>query len=199
MSESLSKVCVLLRRRGHPDLASMLNGASLEFEWADEHPDSREALAIIRAPIDHFDQLEGLPVEAYKTIVDAVADVYPPRDINNMAIAEVRFLLDPSSLQEERDPQTQLVEQLDGLRNLMISVATGGPRINEVNARYRELNERVDGALRELGIQNPNPYSDLWAWYGKWSSGDLPSWQSRRDYIRGLFVSRRAIMTHLEG
>ena len=31
------------------------------------------------------------------------------------------------------------------------------------------------------------PYDDLWAWYGKWSSDDLPSYQSRREYISGLF------------
>jgi len=42
--------------------------------------------------------------------------------------------------------------------------------------------------LETLGLTNPIPYTDLWAWYGKWSSGDLPTYQSRREYIRGLFA-----------
>jgi hypothetical protein len=30
------------------------------------------------------------------------------------------------------------------------------------------------------------PYDDLWRWYGKWSSGDPPSYQSRRECISDL-------------
>jgi len=187
MTESLSKVCALLRRRDQGRLASLLNGASIKFAWADECLDSVQALAIIRAPVDHFDQLRGLPPEEYREILDAVRDVYPPHDINNMDICKVEFLLDTSSLDEELDPRTKLLEQLDSLRDLMISVATGGHRIDEVNLRYRDLYQRIDASLRKLRIKNPNPYTDLWDWYGKWSSGDLPSYQSRREYIRDLF------------
>src|SRR4030095_13346134 len=31
------------------------------------------------------------------------------------------------------------------------------------------------------------PYPDLWAWYGKWSSGELPTYRSRREYLVQLF------------
>lgn len=41
--------------------------------------------------------------------------------------------------------------------------------------------------LYGLGINDPNPYADLWAWYGKWSSGDLPTYQSRRNYISQMY------------
>src|SRR5262249_8276373 len=41
--------------------------------------------------------------------------------------------------------------------------------------------------LRRRHIQNPLPYRDLWDWYGRWSSGDMPSWQSRRQFVNGLF------------
>lgn len=45
------------------------------------------------------------------------------------------------------------------------------------------------------GIKDPNPHSDLWAWYGKWSSGDLPSYQSRRKYITDLY---QPLIDHLD-
>ena len=75
---------------------------------------------------------------------------------------------------------------LDYVRNTMVAVSTGGPRINEVNTEYQLRYSRLTTQLQVLGLQNPLPYRDLWGWYGKWSSGDLPTYQSRREYIRGL-------------
>ena len=77
--------------------------------------------------------------------------------------------------------------QLDHLRNVMISVSTGGPMIKDVNEEYKEAYARLTEQLENLGLTNPIPYTDLWAWYGKWSSGDFPTYQSRREYIRNLF------------
>lgn len=68
----------------------------------------------------------------------------------------------------------------------MIAVATGGPRIDSVNQQYIERRDLIRAGLKDRRINDPNPYIDLWAWYGKWSSGDLPTYQSRRTYINGL-------------
>jgi len=81
----------------------------------------------------------------------------------------------------------ELLEEVQAQRNLMITVATGGPDIQTVNAEYQHRRSRIQAALAERGIRYPNPYADLWEWYGKWSSGDLPSYQSRRQYIADLF------------
>ena len=80
-----------------------------------------------------------------------------------------------------------LLQQADRLRGIMIAVSTGGPRIDDVNAGYKKGYLQLTEQLMARGLPNPIPYSDLWDWYGKWSSGDLPTYQSRRDYIRGLF------------
>jgi len=69
----------------------------------------------------------------------------------------------------------------------MIAVSTGGPRIQDKDQEYRERRLRIKATLLRKQIDDPNPYSDLWAWYGKWSSGDLPTYQSRRQYIGGLY------------
>lgn len=81
----------------------------------------------------------------------------------------------------------ELIEAIEAQRNLMIAVATGGPRIQLVNAQYSERRLGIRAELDERGLQDPNPYQDLWAWYGKWSSGDLPSYQSRRTYLSELY------------
>ena len=47
-----------------------------------------------------------------------------------------------------------------------------------------------------MGKDNPNPIDDHCTWYGRWSSGDLPSYQSRREYIRQLY---RPLLEDLAG
>jgi len=87
-----------------------------------------------------------------------------------------------------REGRAQLIAEIEAQRNLMTAVATGGPRIDSANGEYKERQQRIQDALSELGLRDPNPYSDLWSWYGKWSSGDLPTYQSRRQYIRDLYA-----------
>jgi hypothetical protein len=46
----------------------------------------------------------------------------------------------------------------------------------------------VDWELRARNIENPAPYRSLWDWYGRWKQGDLPTYQSRREYVDELFA-----------
>jgi hypothetical protein len=82
----------------------------------------------------------------------------------------------------------ELIRLLERIRDLMVAVSTGGPRIQSVNPEFREAYVTADFELQQRGISNPIPFSDLWEWYGRWSSGDLPSWQSRRDFLSELFT-----------
>ena len=79
------------------------------------------------------------------------------------------------------------VKEIEAQKNLMIAVATGGPRIQEKNDEYQERRLRIKSELSKLKIDDPNEFFDLWAWYGKWSSGDLPTYQSRREFISDLY------------
>jgi len=80
----------------------------------------------------------------------------------------------------------ELVAALEEMRNLMIAVSTGGPRINEVDGRYQQMFAAVSQDLAQRGLKNPIPYRNLWDWYGRWSSGDLPTYQSRREFLGQL-------------
>lgn len=88
-----------------------------------------------------------------------------------------------------------LIHQLNYLKNTMTSVATGGQRIQDVNAEYQRAYIQTSAELRALGIRNENVYSDLWEWYGKWSA-DMPTYQQRRAYVVDLF---RDMIAQVEG
>ena len=82
----------------------------------------------------------------------------------------------------------ELIAGLEFLRNTMISVATGGSRIEEVNDRYQRMYATVAADLSRRGLTNTITYGTLWDWYGRWSSGDLPTYQSRRVFVSELFT-----------
>ncbi len=69
----------------------------------------------------------------------------------------------------------------------MVAVSTGGPRIESINPEYRRAYTSAEVELQRRSISNTIPFSDLWDWYGRWNSGDLPSWESRRIYLADLF------------
>src|SRR5919198_5207078 len=74
----------------------------------------------------------------------------------------------------------------------MVAVATGGPRIDDVNAQYTREYKALAAVLERLGIKNPNGHADLWTWYGKWSSdANLGSWASRRAFIADMYAPVR--------
>ena len=81
----------------------------------------------------------------------------------------------------------ELIAEIEAQRSLMIAVATGGPRIQQVNEQYIERRHRIAGELQRHGLEDPNPHGDLWAWYGRWSAGDLPSWAFRRAHLSEIY------------
>jgi hypothetical protein len=83
----------------------------------------------------------------------------------------------------------ELIAEIEKQKILMISVATGGPRIEEKNQAYKNRRVQLKLFYKARGLPDPNPYDDLWSWYGKWSSGDLPTYQSRRTYISEMYKS----------
>lgn len=81
----------------------------------------------------------------------------------------------------------QLKADIEAVKDLMIAVSTGGPRIQEVDARYKSINGSVHQRCKQLNIKYNNNFVGLWDWYGKWSS-ELPTYQSRRLFINELFA-----------
>jgi len=81
----------------------------------------------------------------------------------------------------------QVAQKIEMQKNLMIAVATGGPRLKDVNEEYEKRRIQIREQLQLIGTEDLNPFPDLWTWYGKWSDGSLPSYQSRRRYVTELY------------
>jgi hypothetical protein len=77
----------------------------------------------------------------------------------------------------------ELIQTIVKAKYLMVAVSTGKILIDEINAEYQAAYQQVDTELRVRGLENPNPDSNLLEWYGKWSRGDLPAYQSRRRFL----------------
>jgi hypothetical protein len=92
----------------------------------------------------------------------------------------------PSS-PEEPDPDAStlagLLGLLDAQQSLIISVGTGGPPIDSVNAKYERRRRVLDAALSRMGIDPPFPWDSLWDWYGFYSA-NLGTYAERRVNVR---------------
>jgi len=54
------------------------------------------------------------------------------------------------------------IQEIELQKALMISVSTGGQRIQQVNDEYKERRIKISSILDEIGVEDPNPFADLW-------------------------------------
>ena len=80
-----------------------------------------------------------------------------------------------------------LIRRVQTLRTMLVDVGTGIKRVQDVEAEYTQLRGGAAQKLRELGIPDVNGFFSLWDWYKYWKENGLASYQSRRDYINGLY------------
>lgn len=167
-----------------------------------------ENFDVVDSWMDGNRQLDGLLIEvscprsAYEIITDqshpltksiekAIAAVLPSGAY--LKLLRARAVSSKASMPQKMPAQIpkheikQLAEAVETQKNLMTAVATGGPRIKDVNREYEERRLQIRERLQVIGVEDPNPFPDLWTWYGKWSDGSLPSYQSRRRYIIDLY------------
>ncbi len=90
-----------------------------------------------------------------------------------------------SSLAGIADKQAVL-ESIERIEGKLISVATHAQRIDDVNDNYKKEYEQLSGWLSKIGLIDPNPFGDLWQWYGYWKQ-NLDDYASRKQYIIELY------------
>jgi len=145
---------------------------------------SRDALP------DPIDEDSGIPVSIVRELVQAgYLTAIDASSFDGIVYLDMHITIPGRDYllrlqQREADaPEKELIADIERLRGMLISVSTGGPRIDDINESYHELYTKIDAQLINRGITNNIPFPDLWDWYGRWRSGDLPSYQSRRQFI----------------
>jgi hypothetical protein len=134
--------------------------------------------AVVRAPSPIGEALKKLPLPDRKRIAEAIASHYPDRAAPDDIHVEFRNGVFAQGT-------AALLAELLIHREMMISVATGGDRIQDVDDYYRAREGRIKRTLPE-GAEYENPHGDLWAWYQHWSTS-LQKYHERRQYVRRLF------------
>lgn len=182
MANATDNVCGFLESLERHDLSMLMRQceASVEqFETAlDWLTDLEEEAIVVRAPVPIAEALASLPPQDRKRIAEAVAS--GQRVSKQHEDIRVETTTGP-----EASGAVALLSELLIHRDMMVSVATGGPRIQDVDDYYRAREARIRRSL-PAGIAYQNPHPDLWAWYHHWSA-NLPQYKDRRFYVRQLF------------
>jgi hypothetical protein len=167
-------------RRG--DLSALLLHARIEY-GQDSSSYGRFAAVIVRAPQPFAEALSVLPQHDQKRIAEAVlsrnSDLRAPNEIT------VRQTGEPM------EGSVTLLPELLVHREMMISVATGGQRIQEVDDYYGARQARLVEGCAAVGIKYENPHDSLWDWYHFWNEQGW-GYAGRRDYVRKLFAGSLA-------
>ena len=79
----------------------------------------------------------------------------------------IRRYIDWSLLAGEADKK-MVIDMVNRQKEALISVATGGPLIKDVNPDYKQEYIKVKHLLSKLGLEYPNEFSDLWLWRDFW-------------------------------
>ncbi|MCC5822342.1 MAG: hypothetical protein LAT64_06375 [Phycisphaerales bacterium] len=178
-SKSLIQILI---QRGHSAEAELLKSSSIrveETDWDNWNGGMPVYTVFVEVTIQKFAELQ----HDLNTIESLLSDaslllkrLYSPHVVN--------FSIIPSSA---ASGDIKVLKELIGQqKHLMISVSTGGPKIEAVQAEYAQRRSRIAELLRDFGLDDPNPFSDLWQWYAKWST-DIPKWAPRRKYIADLY------------
>lgn len=95
------------------------------------------------------------------------------------------FDLDTTTLDIDVSSLDGLIQELQNQASLLVTVATGGLRIQATEAEHQRRRQRLIPALEHHNLKYPFPWHDLWLWHGYWSE-NLPNYASRRAYIHQL-------------
>lgn len=163
-------------RRG--DLSALLLHAQVQYGIAAGYFGEDDTAVIVHAPHPFAEALSALPQHDRKRIAEAVlsrSDLRVPGDI---------------IVKQSGDPVEGPVTLLPDLiihRQMMVDVATGGPRIQEVDDYYGARQARLVEGCAAAGIKYENPHASLWDWYHFWNQEGW-GYAARRDYVRKLFA-----------
>jgi hypothetical protein len=178
---SSEKAIKLLDYRGKKELARALRRCWLELEVHDvgSFVNSFVATVQVHAPLEEYEFLRNSPSDQREALLNIFKELYTPVGDE---IVDMEFILET-----EDQRQDQLIAAIEEQKSLMVSVGTGERRIQDANEEYKKRRAEIGKMLQTKGIKDPNTFFDLWGWYKRFKSGDLPTYASRRQFMSELY------------
>lgn len=178
--ESSERAVRFLREIGREDLAGLINQARYRYGTEEIWTDTEISVVELSLPRICSEAVAGLPEWDQKRIAEAIHSTH--QGAGPGGAAPDRLVLHPTD-DAVKEP---LFAEICIQRNTMVAVATGRGRIQELDDYYRARRRRISAALTDRGLDDPNPFEDLWAWYHKWKV-DLDTYSARRRFIADLY------------
>lgn len=188
-------------KQGNQEISNMLKTSypsSEETDWDNWNGGTYIYALVYELEIGVYVQYRPL-IKAFCKEIKEAADLFL-RNTDHEQLGEVKIV--PICRQYLRwgelagvATKSNVLNKIEELKNKMISVSTGGPKIQTVEVEYKRAYSILDQWLSKLDAENPNPYKSLWDWHGRWSQSDLSSYASRRTFISNLYQPLIDIIT----
>lgn len=180
MSDALENARTSLENLQRFELSTLLSACSVGIASVpDDEPwiELESEKAIVSAPSPIAEALRTLPPYDRKRIGEAIAKGYNRAGaFDDIQVNDVLHNVEGS---------VGLLADLLIHRAMMVSVATGGDLIQQVNDYYRAREARILERMPP-DVHYENPHEDLWAWY-HYLKENFGTWAERRQYANKLF------------
>lgn len=184
----------LIQTRGDDDICKLIQQAEVSVENTDYdnwNGGTYGYTVYVNLSVKEYANLSKAEIKnAEKTISESLNEV-TKGDNNNYFNVQISPKFMRSDINWDlvggQTGKEQMKRDLEAIRDILISVSTGGPRIQEVESKYKTLHSALSKKCKLLNIVNNNSFDSLWGWYGRYSN-ELPTYQSRRVFIQNLLA-----------
>lgn len=184
----------LMKGRGQDDICRLLTEAKLSVvntEYDGWNGGTYGYTVFVSLSVKQYSSLSSERIEEIEKVLADALNESTKGDNNNYFNVQIK----PSLSKEDIDwnligglsGKATLKQNIEAISSIMISVATGGNRIQEDNDRYKMLHSQIQRDCKKLNLVYNNPHFDLWDWYRKWKAA-FSTYQERREYIWELFA-----------
>ncbi len=164
-----------LRELDRDDLASLLEFTTYAVYVDEGTAWIPQTYLVLHAPEPYAEAMKGLNDYDRKRLLEAFEKTDAAAKADTLSI-------EPDT-ERELQPEQKIFGELIAERNMLISVGTGGARIQEVDDYYRARRKRLRALLAAVGLDDPNPYASLWDWYKAWPG----TYAERRSIVRTMY------------
>lgn len=182
----------LMQARGYDNICQLVQQAEINVintEYDGWNGGTYGYTVYLNLPVKVYAALTKEEIEAAEKMLAVSLNETTKGDDNHYFSAQIAPVFTHSDINWEiiggETAKEQLKKDLESLKDLMISVATGGDRIQNVDARYKSLHSSIYKRCKKLNITYDNSFSGLWDWYARWSN-EFPHYQERRQFINQL-------------
>jgi len=203
-SPVLNLALALLKERGHGDICNIVSSAKISVvntEYDGWNGGTYGYTVYISLSVKQYTSFSSDQIAKYEKVMSEALNESIKGNNNDYFNVEIG----PTLSKEDIDwtaigglnGRATLKKNVETIKSIMVSVATGGNRIQDEDERYKKLHTQIERDCKKLNLTYNNSFYSLWDWFGKWKA-DFPTYQERRVFINELFAPTLAYFEEAE-